>query len=195
MTEFKKPDLKAPRFRSDRPGILNHTFYPAFRKKFPKYASATNSEIRNVVREYNTQLWNGVIEYRDGVELPQGLGNMFIGTCNKPKIRYNSNFGESIKNNVLTRIKNYESDGYLAKIFYTNYASKYLFAFREFWEFKGYKDFTNGVSKSYPENWKKYIMIENGRLISKLYKKASKKIFAMDQPKIIAADYNEFNLD
>jgi len=195
MREFKKPDVKAPRFRAKKLGLLNQKFYEAFKKKFPKYNDIPNEQIRAIVREYNTQLWNAAIEYRDGVELPESLGNVFVGTCNSPKIKYNSDFGKSIKDNVLTRIKNYESDGYLAKIFYTNYASKYSFVFRDLWEFKGTRDFTRKVSEVYPENWKKYIVVENDLLISKLYKKARIKNFAIDAPQTVNENYNEFNLD
>lgn len=197
MAEFKKPDLNAPRFRVSAPGIFgkNDHFYKIFKKKFPQYSKLPNKEIKAIINEFNGRLWKGAVEFRDGVELPQGLGNIFVGTCSSPKIRYNSDFGNSIKNNTLTRLKNYESDGYLAKIFYTNYASKYQFVFRDLWEFKGTRDFTRTVSSTYPENWKKYIVVENGLLISKLYKKAKKKAYAMDIPKLIANDYNEFNLD
>ena len=195
MRKFKKPDLNAPRFKADRPGILTNKFYKDFKKKFPKYSSYTDSQLGDIIREYNGRIWEAAVEYREGVELPEGLGNIFIGSCSSPKKTYNSDFGASIKNNILTRLKNYESNGYLAKIFYTNYASKYLFAYREFWEFKGTRDFTRTVSSTYPENWKKYIVVENTLLISKLYKKVKNKIFAMDAPKTIAVDYNEFNLD
>jgi hypothetical protein len=195
MKEFKKPDLKAPRFRVNKPGILGPKFYIAFKKKFPQYAKIPNNELKSIIYEYNGNLWKGVIEHRDGIELPQGLGNMFIGTCSSPKIRYNSDFRSSIKNDTLTRLKNYESAGFLAKIFYTNYASKYLFAFREFWEFKGTRDFTRTVSSTYPINWKKYIVVENTLLISKLYKKAKNKVYGKDLPQTLPLNYNEFNLD
>lgn len=195
MGNFRKPDVKAPRFRANRTGLLNANFCKLFRKKFPKYADLSDDQIKEIVRVFNTQLWKGVIEYRDGIELPEGLGNVFVGTCSSPKIRYNSDFGASIKNDILTRIKNYESDGHIAKVFYTNYATKYLFAYREFWEFKGDRDFTRTVSKEYRENWKKYIVVENTLLISKLYKKAKNKNYAIDLPKTVAEDYNEFNLD
>lgn len=195
MGNFKKPDINAPRFQAHRPGILTNSFYKEFKKKFPKYKDYTDKQLGKIIFDYNGRIWGAAIEYREGVELPEGLGNIFVGSCNMPKKTYNSDFGLSIKNNILTRLKNYESNGYLAKIFYTNYATKYLFAYREFWEFKGTRDFTRTVSATYPENWKKYILVENTLLISKLYKKVKNKIFAMDAPKIIAADYNEFNLD
>lgn len=195
MRVFRKPDVKAPRFRMPRPGLLNKDFYKAFRKKFPEHSKLKDLEISNIIREYNTQLWKGVINNRDGIELPENLGNIIIGSCNSPKIKYNSDFGESIKNDVLTRLKNYDSDSFLAKIFYTNCANKYAFAFREFWEFKGCRDFTRETSKEYKLNWKKYIMIENGRLISALYRKAKFKLRLQDRPIIISEDYNEFNLD
>jgi hypothetical protein len=174
---------------------LTNRFYKDFKKKFPKYKNYTDKQLGEIIFDYNGRLWNAAIEYRDGVELPEGIGNIFIGSCNSPTRKYNSDFGSSIKNNVLTRIKNYETNGFLAKIFYTNYATKYLFAFREFWEFKGTRDFTRTVSATYQENWKKYIKVENNMLISKLYKKANRKIFAMDNALSIADDYNEFNLD
>jgi len=194
MKEFKKPDVKAPRFRVKGKGLLNTPLYNAFKLKFPEH-KINGKEIRNIVREYNTQLWNGVIEYRDGVELPQRLGNVFLGTCSSPKIRYNSDFESSIKNNTLTRLKNYDSSNFLAKIFYTNYVSKYRFAFRELWTFKGTRDFTRMVAKTYPEQWKKYIVVENYMLISKLYKKARNKNYGRDIPIKINVEYNEFNLD
>lgn len=195
MRKFKKPDVKAPRFKANRPGVLTNNFYKVFRKKFPKYSQYTDVELGIIIREFNIHLWQAGIDNRDGIELPEGLGNIFVGTCSKPKVKYNSDFGASIKSEVLTRLKNYESDGYLAKIFYTNYATKYLFAFREFWEFKGCRDFTRTVSNVYPIEWKKYIVVENGVLISKMYKKAKNKNFAIDAPKVITEDYNEFNLD
>jgi len=194
MKEFKKPDVKAPRFRVKGVGLLNRVFYKSFRLKHPEH-KITDKEINDIVREYNIQLWNGAIEYRDGIELPQRLGNMFVGTCDSPRIRYNSDFGSSIKDNMLTRLKNYDSSNFLAKIFYTNCVSKYKFAFRELWEFKGTRDFTRTVAKTYPEQWKKYIVVENTMLISKLYKKAQNKNYGRDLPTIISDDYNEFNLD
>jgi hypothetical protein len=66
--------------------------------------------------------------------------------------------------------RNWESDNYLAKLFYTNYYdSKYGFKFHEIWAFKGCREFTKEIGKAYPENWKKYIQVDHTLKISKLY--------------------------
>lgn len=195
MASYKKPDVKAPRFRIDSPGILDEKFYKAFKKKYPQYQKYSNKELGDIISMFNGKLWQEVIDNRDGIELPESLGYIFVGTCPSPIVRKNSDFGESNKTLVHTRIKNYETNGYLAKIFYSNYSSKYVFMFREIWEFKGARQFTRAVSAAYRKDWKKYIVVENDRLISKLYKKVKAIQWSIENSKIIPENYNEFEFD
>jgi hypothetical protein len=37
MKEFKKPDLKAPRYRPEVHSIMNKEFFESFKKTYPKY--------------------------------------------------------------------------------------------------------------------------------------------------------------
>jgi hypothetical protein len=73
---------------------------------------------------FNQILYETVIETRDGVQLPEQIGWLFIGTCPTSKKR-NINYVKSNKYGVEITNNNWETDGKLAKIFFTNYAPKH----------------------------------------------------------------------
>ena len=81
INNFKKPDLNAPRYREKRFGLLNVKTINEFKEKYPLYEKIDNEKLKKIIKAYNKNIWNGVIEYRDGVELPDSLGYLFIGTC------------------------------------------------------------------------------------------------------------------
>ena len=67
--------------------------------------------------------------------------------------------------------RNWETDGKIAKIFYTNYSTKYRFRNRELWQFKATREFKRTVAKTYPEKWQKYIVMQNKKTVADMYKK------------------------
>ena len=93
------------------------------------------------------------------------------------------------------RHRNFESDNYVAKIFYTNYAGKYKFRHRELLQFKGIREFTRGVSEAYPENWKKYVQVENFEKINKLFKRLKSRRYYVNKTAHDILDYNEFDMN
>jgi hypothetical protein len=191
---MKKPDLNALRHRVKRYNPVDTTFYKRFRKKFPQHNALTNRELRTIINAYNNKIWENVLEHRDGVELPEGLGYIFIGSCQESK-KFNTNYGVSLKTNSVVGHKNFESDNFVAKIFYTNYANKYKFKNRDIWAFKGCRNFTRAVAQIYPENWKKYVQIDSKVMISNLFQKSIKKAKVLKKSVNIAEDYNEFDMN
>ena len=197
IKEFRKPDLKAPRCRQQIHTVLNNKFIEEFTTKHPKYKDLKMSDIRKILNTFHGKLWDHALHNRDGVELPEHLGYIFIGTCSSPKV-YNTDFGKSIKNNdIRYRLKNFESDNYLAKIFYTNFSTKYKFKNRMLWRFTAVRDFKSSVSKVYPDNWKKYVQVENGKNISKYLNSYYKEQWIEKQINDFVIDplYNEFDLN
>jgi hypothetical protein len=69
MKEFNKPNLKAPRYRSEVYSVLNKKFFDSFKKKHSKYKNYDNYYLRTVIKAFNKLLFNTVIEKRDGVQL------------------------------------------------------------------------------------------------------------------------------
>ena len=80
MRTIKKPDLNAPRFRKRRKSVLTSKTYKQFIEKYPEYSSLDLTMFKNIVMSFNANLVEGIIDNRNGVELPDGLGFIFMGT-------------------------------------------------------------------------------------------------------------------
>ena len=185
INNFKKPNLNAPRYREKRNGLLNKEIIEEFKSKKPAYANIDNEKLKKIIVMYNKNLWNGVIEHRDGVELPDFLGYLFIGTC-PPAKSINTNYSLSKQYGKVLQNKNWETDGNIGKIFYTNYSTRYRFKNRELWKFTAVRDFKRAVASKYPKSWTKYIVMKNKYRIADLYKnnKANKdKVIDYDNNK------------
>ncbi len=193
MEAFNTPDLQAPRFRADTYQVLNKEFFDRFRKKHPKYKSLRDPELRSIIKSFNKKIYETVIDKRNGVELPQSLGWLFIGTCQASK-KKNIDFAKSKKYGVKVANKNWDSDGKLAKIFFTNGTLKHKIKNREFWGFTGCREFKREVAKTYPENWNNYIVVDPRQKLKLAYsKKVANEIRLKEQDSALK-DYNEFDL-
>lgn len=192
---FREPDLNAPRFRPKAAEILNIEFYKAFRKEHPKYAYLKDAEIREIIYRVNGKIWETAIEYRDGVELPEQLGYIFIASFPHSKRSNNINYKLSKKIQYEVKHRNWESDQYLAKIVYTNHGSKYRFKYSNLWGFDPVRQFSRTVAKVYPEEFKKYVILDNYKRINEIFRKNSFKMYInkVEQDKL--AEYDEFNFD
>lgn len=191
---FKKPDLNAPRYRPVGTNILNKELFNKFIEKYPEYKDRDYEEFKGNINTFNEALWNTVIEHRDGVELPESLGNVFIATCWRTK-RKNINFGKSAQYGKLLTNQNHETDGKIGKIFYTNYNNKYRFTNRVMWMFKGCRDFKRKVAEVYPKEWMNYRMIDPNVRINKLYKRRMQRDYMKSKEETMLNYYNEFDMD
>ena len=81
ISNFKKPNLNAPRYREKVFSILNIETLKEFKEKYPAYKNIDNDKLKNIIKFFNEKIWQEVIQNRDGVELPYSLGYLFIGTC------------------------------------------------------------------------------------------------------------------
>jgi len=191
--EYKQADLKAPRFRQESVNIADRAFIKVLKDKYPKYKDLSETTVKKIIKTFNETLWKEVIETRDGVQLPEGLGVIFIGTCQSP-MRQNIDFAKSQKYGMTVTNKNWETDGKLAKIFYTSFSSKIKFVNRECWSFTPCRNFKRAVAKSYPENWNMYIRIDANAKMRKTYDKHRFRDMAQATLNKNLKDYNEFDL-
>ena len=169
INNFKKPDLKAKRFRFKRKAFLNKQVIKEFKEENPIYKNVDSNTLKKIVKMFNENLWQGVIDNRDGVELPNSLGFIFIGTCPPPK-SVNTNYSLSKQYGKVLVNQNWDTDGNIGKIFYTNWASKYRFKNRELWRFEAVRKFKRAVSKSYPKNWNRYVFMKHKFKVAQMYK-------------------------
>lgn len=147
---YKTPDIKAPRHRLSRHTLTTNEFFTKFRTNHPQYSQYTNKELVKVVETFHNNLWLGAINNRDGIELPEKIGHIFIGTC-KPKKSPNPDRVKSAAYGREVKHQNFQSDNYLAKIFYTNFANGYLFENRDLWKFKPVREFKREVANNLPK--------------------------------------------
>ena len=187
INNFKKPDLTAPRYRQKRLGLLNEQTYSEFKEKKPLYSEIDNKKLKLIIKTYNENLWKAVISNRDGVELPDSLGFLFIGTCPNSK-SVNTDYAKSYKYGKVLQNNNWETDGNIGKIFYTNYTTKYRFKNRELWRFVACRKFKRAVAKHYPLNWTKYVVMKNKYRVAHLYDENP------DKTKQALKNYNEFEI-
>lgn len=197
MESINKPNLTGPRFRPQTHNIFNDELVKKFKEKHPKYKSVDSKLLKNIIKSFNETIYQTVIETRDGVALPESLGWLFIGTCHQSK-KENVDFAKSQKYGVRVSNKNWESDGKLAKIFYSSFAPKIKIQNREFWGFTACRNFKRSVAKTYPENWQMYMAVDpHIRLHSQYNKevtKASYKEFMQKKTNKALETYNEFDL-
>lgn len=190
---FNKPDLNAPRFRPKRTNILNKSLFDAFMSKFPEYEGLTLQQFKEIILTFNEEVYNGVINNRDGIELPEGLGVILMGTC-PPAKRFNLDVTKALQYGVTANHKNWDSDNNLLKIFFSNHKSKYPLLHKQVWAFKAVKQFRQAASAAYKKNWTMYIVVEPTQKISALFAKLRKRDYIAKEVKNIPDDYNEFKM-
>lgn len=193
MKPAQKPNIHSLRCRRSFKSVLDRDLLKAFKKKYPEYKSLTLVDFKNIVKKFNGNIRQGVLEHRNGVELPEGLGFIFIGTCPATKKRV-IDFKRSAELGVSVTHKNWESDNHLMKIFYTNYPTKYPFHNKHLWLFKPVKQFRHAASIEYKNNYSKYIEVSPHLRISTIFDKYRKRDYIRNTKPIIPEDYNEFKL-
>lgn len=196
---FNKPNSAGPRYRQENFNAINEELLDIIKKKYPEYASLTLTQIREIVKAFNTQVCNTVIEERYGVELPERLGLVFIGTC-KPRKKANPNYRLSAEYRRMVENRNWESDNNLAKIFFSpiTYGSRLSFANRELWGLNPARWFKTKVGHTYPYFWKRYIEVDPRKKLSYLFKNNVQRMKHRDDETETAQQlkpYNEFDLD
>jgi hypothetical protein len=191
--KYNLPDVKAPRFRENGHNVFTKEFFDNFYSRYPKLKKYSRSDIKNIVKKFNELMWETAIEFRDGVQFPEGIGMIFIGTCQKA-ISKNIDHVKSKKYGIAVSNTNWETDGKLAKIFYTSYISKYKFEFRHCWGFRGCRNFKRSVAKTYPENWTMYLQVDPVKKLREEYTREKRKRYFRSIRDKEIKEYNEFDL-
>lgn len=164
-----------------------------FKDKYPEYNNLSLKEFKNIVMTYNELLVDAIIDNRDGIELPDGLGFIFMASC-PPTKKENVNYKKSFEYGIKTNHKNWDSDNKLLKIFYTNHTTKYPFTNKQVWSFKAVKQFRKKASDQYKRTWAKYIEVNPMAKISTMFDKYRKKDYVRNVKSNIPNNYDEFKL-
>lgn len=192
MRNFNKPNLNAPRYATPKLKLIDNKLIKEFKEKYTEHSDVDKKTFKDIVKAFNEKLWKKAIEKREGIELPENLGYLFIGACQKPT-KENVDYGASIKHGITVTHKNWDTDGYIGKIFYSNYNSRYRLRDRVLWGFTANRYFKRAVTKEFKENWKKYIAVDKTVVISKLFTAISKSHNITREENKKLETYNEFD--
>lgn len=173
LRDLKRPDLKAPRFRRTVLQILKQPFYQRVRK-VKDLAHLTDDDIKSIIHACGNIVQEQVITSRDGVELPEQLGYLFIGSTPATK-KGNIDYKRSIELGKEVRHRNWETDELTGKIFYTNYGAKYRFKYRDMWKFEPVRQFKRSVAARYPSLYRQYIKVDSRVKVSWIFCSSNKQ--------------------
>lgn len=193
MQKFNKPNLNLPRYRIPKLKLIDNPFIKSFKEKYSEHSEMDKALFKKVIKAFNEKLWRYTIENRDGIELPENLGYLFVGACQQPT-KENIDYGKSIKYGMKVTHKNWETDGAISKIFYSNYSSRYKLKDRVLWGFTANRYFKRAVTKEFKENWKKYLSVDKTVVVSKLFNMHTVNHQIIKQDKRKLDTYNEFDL-
>lgn len=187
---FKAPNIKGPRFRKVHKPVLTTEMYNKFIKAHPQF-SLSFIQFRDIIRTHSSKLWNATIDSREGVELPNG-GIMHVASTKITK-RANYDIKASIAAGHAITHRNYNTDGYVAKIIYSQRKTR-VGRSGNIWGFRGIRVFKRALSKAYPLDWKKYRVVEDTAWRGKKVNQAKRKDYMIAQTNEALQTYNEFDL-
>ena len=192
MRKFSDIDRTKPRFRPNRYELINNDFIKEINNKHPKTKGMSVRNLVSVVKGFNDYIRTYICEHREGVELPQGIGYIFLGVCKNSTNTIDMAKSTQYKQHI--SFKNWNSDGRLGKIFYSNSSVKYKILDNNLWIFKPAREFKTESSKAFSENWKLFIEIDPKIKLSAYLRDYSyqRKVDALK--KEYAEAYNEFNI-
>lgn len=170
MSNFKEPDRKAPRYRPQRDMVYSNSFFKEFYEKHPGLKHLSKAKIRLIVREFNKKIVEECCLYRDGVELPEGLGFIFVASIKMKDRTDLVDYAKSIKYKKKILHKNHDTNGYVGKIMYTVVPAKYKIKDASIWSLVASRNFKNAMKRVYSSNYNRYHNI-TGMKPSALYHK------------------------
>lgn len=193
MMTVKKPNMKGPRYREKWITVATANVIKEFKEKYPEYADLEPAEFKKIVKTFNKVLAQAVVDNRNGIELPEGLGHIFMGCCPRPKGK-NINFPVAREKGIAQIHRNSESDNKLLKIFYTNNTSKIPFQNKEVWSFKASTAFRKIASAAFKEDYTKYVVVDPMLKISAIFKRNMLKDYGRNVVSEIPEGYDEFKM-
>lgn len=201
---FIKADPRAPRFIKEKYDPLKETntsFFKRLKKAHPELKKYSNREIGRYIKAVNLRVSKEVIENRNGVRLPEGLGIIVAGACklNNDSLKKNIDYATSQKLGKIVYYQNQSSDQFIAKIKYSNEMDKHMFDNHEMWCFDACRPLCAALSKEFKKEsgYKKYIVFTSKQSIAHLFRKTKiQKVNKVGQEltKINLAAHNEFDI-
>lgn len=137
---------------------MNESVLREFKEQHPEHKGITLTEFNAIVKRFNTNIVDEVISNKNGISLPELIGQILIISFPRSK-RKAIDFGASNKNGVLTYHRNWDTEDRLGKIVY--HSGKHSVRYSHLWGFTPTRGFKSKMSEAYRKLWAKYIYVDN----------------------------------
>lgn len=186
------PDLNAPRFRKSNYSVIDDNFISDFLQEHPEYSDmpelSKKGFIKKKINQFNSYIWKHVLNNRDGIDLPERLGVVFVGA--KTSIYNPVKYGLSASVGKEVRTTNPETNGLIAKVFYSRHSRNHGITVKTMWGFKICREFARSVASVFKTSYNKFRRVENKRQLMILFEQRTKR--KTSGSAYIPNDYNEF---
>ncbi len=153
---MESTNLKIPKHVTKKKNFSNTSTFKNFKDEYPEHSNVETKVLLNIINHFNNVIHNTIINERYGVQLPEGLGIIYLAACDKPdNLKYYYNDG----NKIIEKKDSLEADELLLKIFYTNNGKGYKIANSQLWGFEACRSFKRKASSNFKYNYRKYIRI------------------------------------
>lgn len=160
---YKAPNVNKPRVKRKATRIMDVASLREFKKQYPEHKNITLTEFNAILRQFNTNIVENVSIDRNGISLPELIGQVLVMSFPRSKKKKAINFGESNKTGVKTYHRNWNTDDRMAKIVY--FTGSHSIRYSHLWGFTATRSFKLKVSEIYKKLWAKFIYVD-GKSIS-----------------------------
>lgn len=170
----------------------NNSFYTDLREKYPTLKKYSDTEIRDHIIGFNEVLRETLLDHRDGIVLPEHIGNLFIATYKPTPDRRPIDRANTIKYGKIINYHNRHSEGYTGWVYYTYNLEKYNFTNCKLWKFSPCRTLRDKMCKEFKAGWKKYIIMPGLKFIHSFIRSYWKKEMIKRRLGGLLANYDEF---
>lgn len=160
MKTYRKTDRRAPRFRvaKYRYTALNKELFDRFKEANPN-VKMDYLFFKDTILSINEEIVNFVMDNREGVFLPSGMGRVYLGLF-PPKERPLR--VETIRNEGIHATHfNFDSNGFMGKIIWLFDDTRYKTENLKYYGFIGYRTFKNRASNAFRTEPGRYVREAN----------------------------------
>lgn len=165
-----------------------------------KYPQLKKYNIENVLKDYHDHLINIIANTREGIELPKNCGCVFTGVFpsrdNKVLDYIQQRAGELYDQGNPNTFSIQNQDGFVSRTYVSTANSARFNRGSAWWGFHELPNFAKARRKGFISDWKKFVILPNGRYIKAVFKISKGIIMHKNLAKdAVKNGYNEFDFN
>lgn len=174
LSLLEKPARKgAPFYHTEERKAPYRTYYKELYERYPELKGYKEAYIKKFITSYHQLIVDTLVDNKDGVRLPEYMGNMIIATYGRKHKSYDRKSSTEYKQHI--NYSNLHSERKGGWVFHVYSLEKYKFANHQYWRFYPGRYLTSKIGQAYKKGWKNYRVIPRTDLVSDTIKRLDRK--------------------